>query len=92
MTHRWASNDKRAYQASFQAILDWPGVVEEMNRFDRPILMIASDQDYLPIEAKQPYLDKLSTARLVVIENAHHGVPAERPEQFNSVLREFLES
>lgn len=90
MVERWALNDKTAYQASFQAILDWPGVVDEMSRFERPVLMVASDQDYLPLEAKKPYLEKLPSARLAVIENAHHGVPVERPEEFNTALREFL--
>ncbi len=90
LIERWAENDKRAYRAAFQAILDWPGVMEEMARFDKPILVVASDQDYTPVEAKRPYVERMPTARMVVIENAHHAVPVERPERFNEVLAGFL--
>ena len=90
LIERWAQNDKRAYQAAFQAILDWPGVAEEMARFSKPILVVASDQDYTPVESKQPHVEAMPTARMVVIENAHHAVPVERPQRFNEVLSEFL--
>ncbi|MEA1904095.1 MAG: alpha/beta hydrolase [Actinomycetota bacterium] len=92
MAERWAENDKQAYQASLQAILDWPGVVDEMSRFEKPIVVVASDQDYTPVETKQPYVDRMPSAELVVIENAHHAVPVERPEKFNAVLKDFLTS
>lgn len=90
MTQRWAENDKRAYRDSFQAILDWDGVTEAMSHVEKPILMVASDQDYMTIEAKQPFVDAMPSAEMFVIENAHHAVPAERPEEFNTVLEEFL--
>ena len=90
LIERWAQNDKRAYQAAFQAILDWPGVAAEMARFSKPILVVASDQDYTPVESKQPHVEAMPTARMVVIENAHHAVPVERPQRFNEVLSEFL--
>lgn len=90
MIERWAENDKRAYRDSFQAILDWEGVTEAMSQFEKPILIVASDQDYVTVEAKRPFVDAMPSARMVVIENAHHAVPVERPEQFNAVLEEFL--
>lgn len=90
LVERWARNDKTAYQASFQAILDWPGVVAEMMGFAKPIVVVASDQDYTSVESKRPYVDQMPTAEMVVIENAHHAVPVERPDAFNTVLGEFL--
>jgi pimeloyl-ACP methyl ester carboxylesterase len=54
------------------------------------VLVVASDQDYMPLGEKQAYTAKIPNARLVVIENARHAVTAERPEQFNAVLDEFL--
>jgi pimeloyl-ACP methyl ester carboxylesterase len=90
MVERWAENDRRAYRASFQAILDWEGVTEAMRSFAKPILLVASDQDYISVEAKQPFVDTMPSAAMVVIENAHHAVPTERPEQFNRVLEDFL--
>jgi pimeloyl-ACP methyl ester carboxylesterase len=51
---------------------------------------VASDQDYMPLEEKRAYTAKMPDAKLVVIENARHAVTAERPEQFNAVLMNFL--
>lgn len=92
MVERWKTNDKAAYRASFQAILDWSGVVEEMRAFERPVLVVASDQDYTTVESKQPWVERMPTAQMVVIEKAHHAVPVERPEAFNEVLEDFLAS
>ncbi|MDX1468144.1 MAG: alpha/beta hydrolase [Acidimicrobiia bacterium] len=89
---RWADNDQRAYRSAFQAILDWEGVAGAMTTFDHPTLFIVSDEDYTPVESKRPYVDVMPNAEMVVIENARHAVPAERPHKFNSVLEGFLES
>lgn len=90
MAQRWAENDKKAYQKSLQAAVDWPGVTERLDGFDRPMLTISSDEDYVPLEQKQPYMDALPQMEHVVIPDARHAVPMERPEQFNEVLGEFL--
>lgn len=91
MATRWAENDKKAYQSSFQAAVDWPGVTGELDGFHRPMLMISSEEDYVPLDQKQPYLDELPAMRHAVIEDARHAVPMERPEEFNRVLAEFLD-
>lgn len=90
MATRWAENDKKAYQRSFQAAVDWPGVTGGLGDFDRPTLMISSDEDYVPLEQKQPYFDSMPGVEHVVIEDARHAVPMERPEQFNKTLADFL--
>lgn len=90
MAERWAENDRKAYQKSFQAAVDWPGVTERLANFDRPTLMISSEQDYVGLEQKRPYLDALPRIRHAVIEDARHAVPMERPDRFNQVLSEFL--
>lgn len=90
MVKRWARNDKDAYQATFQAILDWEGVASEMAKTEVPITVISSDLDYIPPEDKTPYIEAMPTARSVLIEDAHHGVPMERPDRFNQVLAEAL--
>jgi 3-oxoadipate enol-lactonase len=90
LIERWAENDKRAYRDSFQVILDWEGARDQMVAFEKPMLVIASDEDYVSVEAKRPLVDAMPTAQMVVIENAHHPVPVERTEQFNEVLADFL--
>lgn len=90
MAQRWAENDKKAYLRSLQAAIDWPGVTGKLNGFDHPMMMISSDQDYVPLEQKQPYLDALPGMEHAVIEDARHAVPMERADRFNRVLAEFL--
>jgi len=88
---RWAENDKSAYRASLQAIFNWD-VERHLSEIKCPVLVVASDQDYMPLEEKQAYTAKMPHAKLVVIENARHAITAERPEQFNAVLDGFLAS
>ena len=86
---RWAENDKRAYRESLRAIVNWD-VEKHISEIRCPVLVVASDQDYMPLEEKKIYAAKIPNAKLVVIENARHAVTAERPEQFNAVLMKFL--
>jgi len=86
---RWAVNDKRAYRESLRAIFNWD-VEQRLGEISCPVLVVASDQDYMPLEEKHTYTAKIPNAKLVVIENARHAVTAERPEKFNPVLAEFL--
>jgi 3-oxoadipate enol-lactonase len=67
-------------------------VEEHISEIRCPVLMIASDQDYMPLEEKKAYAAKIPNAKLVVIEDARHAVTVERPEQFNAILLEFLAS
>jgi 3-oxoadipate enol-lactonase len=90
MVERWARNDKASYEATFEAILGWEGVVDAMKATQVPVTVISSDLDYVGPGDKQPYVDAMPTATMVVIENAHHGVPMERPERFNEVLISVL--
>lgn len=90
MVHRWSRNDKGAYEATFQAILEWEGVAAAMAETNVPITVISSDLDYIPPEDKKPYLEAMPTARSVIIADAHHGVPMEHPGRFNQVLLEAL--
>lgn len=90
MVERWARNDKVAYRAAFQAILDWAGVRSEMQTTMVPITVISSDLDYISPEDKQPYVDAMPTAEMVIMHDAHHAVPMERPHRFNVVLEKAL--
>ncbi len=86
---RWAQNDKRAYRESLRAIVNWD-VEDYLSEIRCPVLVVASDQDYMPLAEKKVYAAKIPNAKLVVIEDARHAVTAERPVQFNAVLMEFL--
>jgi pimeloyl-ACP methyl ester carboxylesterase len=88
-TKRWAENDKRAYRASLSALVGWD-VESHIPEVRCPVLVVASDQDYFPLEEKQAYVNKIPNARLEVIEDARHAVTAEKPEELNAVINKFL--
>lgn len=86
---RWAKNDKHAYLASFNAIVDW-GVQERLYKVSCPTLVISADRDYTPVALKETYVKLLPDARLVVIADSRHATPLDQPERFNQTLLEFL--
>ncbi len=88
---RWAENDKRAYRESLRAIINWD-VEAYLGEIRCPVLVVASDRDYMPLEEKGEYTSKIPNAKMVVIENSRHAVTAERPNQFNAVVGKFLEN
>lgn len=87
---RWAENDARAYREAMQAIVGW-SVMDRVEAIHCPTLVIASSEDYTPLAVKKAYVERMVKARLVVIDDARHAVPVERPGQFNTVLATFLE-
>ena len=89
MAERWAKNDKRAYLASFDAIVGW-GVQERLSRVICPTLVVSADRDYTPVSLKETYVRLLPDARLVVIADSRHATPLDQPERFNQTLLEFL--
>ncbi|MFJ4141648.1 alpha/beta fold hydrolase [Pseudomonas sp. NPDC089734] len=88
---RWSRNDKRAYLASFDAIVGW-GVQEKLSRITCPTLIISADHDYTPVSLKEAYVKRLPNARLVVIKDSRHATPLDQPETFNRTVLEFMAS
>ncbi len=86
----WAMNDRDAYLASLRALVGW-SVLDRVGAIRCPVLVIAGDRDYLPLEAKRQYTDMISGARLVVIEDSGHATPVDQAEQFNACVLRFLE-
>jgi proline iminopeptidase len=66
---------------------DWRERFRE-SRF--PVLVVAGEKDVDPIEAYQEWLLAFPDARLTVLEGAGHFSYLERPEEFFSVVVEFL--
>ena len=86
---RWAENDQRAYLNAMRALVGW-SVSARVGSIRVPTLVIAADQDYSPLAAKQEYTAKIPNARLEVISDSRHATPVERPQEFNLVLQKFL--
>jgi 3-oxoadipate enol-lactonase len=86
---RWAENDPAAYVEATRSLLGWD-VTDRLGALECPTLVLAADQDYSSVALKEAYVKRIPNAQLVVMADAHHAVPMEHPEQFNSVLRRFL--
>lgn len=86
---RFSRNDRASYLAAMRGLVGWT-VAERLAQIVCPVLVVAADQDYMPLEDKRAYCADIPDARLVVIDNAHHAVTAERPQAFNSILQRFL--
>lgn len=90
---RWAENDPKAYLATLNAIVGW-SVTDRLGEIEARTLVVASDEDYTPVEDKEAYVRLMREAgqdvELVVIEDARHGVTVERPQEVNEVVMAFL--
>lgn len=89
MSSRWAENDKKAYLSSLKTLKNW-SVLERLHEIKCPTLVVSSDEDYTPLSAKEEYTALIPNAKLVVIEDARHAVSVEKPEEFNTILMDFL--
>lgn len=86
---KWAQNDARAYNDALRAIAGWRGIAR-LEKILCPTLVMASDQDYTPVAVKEAYIERMPRAELVVLEDARHAVPIEKPDVFNKTLEAFL--
>jgi pimeloyl-ACP methyl ester carboxylesterase len=86
---RWAENDARAYREAMRAIIGW-SVADQIENIRCSTLVLASDGDYTSVAAKKAYVERMARAELVVIEDARHALPAEKPEEFNAAIEAFL--
>jgi len=86
---RWAENDKRAYMDATESLLKWD-VRDRLPEIGCPVLVLASELDYTPVEAKQEYMKSLKKSELVVIPGARHAVAKSAPEAFNKAVLAFL--
>jgi pimeloyl-ACP methyl ester carboxylesterase len=86
---RFGHNDKPGYLACLRAFLGW-SVMAEVGSIACPTLMIAADQDYTPVAVKAACVARMPNAELVVIADARHALPMEKPREFNAALQKFL--
>jgi pimeloyl-ACP methyl ester carboxylesterase len=88
---RWARNNPGAYLRALRALIGW-SVSARLGTIRCPTLILAADQDYTPVAYKEFYMKAIPGARLVVVPDARHMLPVERPEPYNEAVMEFLSS
>ena len=71
--------------ASFESSLD------EVRRYDGPLLAVVGEEDILtPQRYSEETVAAAGRGRLVVLDQAGHAAPIERPEEIADLLRDFL--
>jgi len=85
----WAENHKPAYLESMKAVVGW-SVLDQLKDIKAPTLVLGAEGDYFPTEAKEAYTKRIPGAKLEIIKNTRHALPAEDPEIFNQAVLGFL--
>jgi pimeloyl-ACP methyl ester carboxylesterase len=86
---RWAENYKPSYLEAMKATIGW-SIYDRLGEIKAPTLVIGSDGDYFPKEHKESYVQKIPRGRLAIVKDARHALPAEKPAEFNRLVRDFL--
>ncbi len=89
LVERFARNDKRVNLACIRAMTEW-SVDARLPQIVAPTLIVCSERDYTPVSRKQVFVKRMPNAELVVIPGARHGVPLEKPDEFNRIVLKFL--
>jgi pimeloyl-ACP methyl ester carboxylesterase len=87
---RWAENNQESYIAALKSLISWNVSDDQLHTIKCPTLILASDEDYTPVSIKKELAKKIQNSHLVIINDARHAVPMEKPEQFNAAVMEFL--
>jgi pimeloyl-ACP methyl ester carboxylesterase len=68
-----------------------PLAVEQLEKINVPTLIVTSEYDLEPcIEIADLMEKKIANAQKIVVPQAGHGMNAEKPEEFNKAVLEFL--
>ena len=65
-------------------------VSERLDEIRCPVLVIASDQDYVPLADHETWAARLPNAELAVIRDSRHASIVEKPSEVNQALMDFL--
>ena len=86
------STDPAAFVAQVDAILDMSDDLrDELHTIVVPTMVITGSQDSLtPVGDAEELAELITTARLVVLSGAAHGLMAEAPNAFNEAVLRFL--
>ncbi|MCP8323654.1 MAG: alpha/beta hydrolase [Candidatus Methylarchaceae archaeon HK02M2] len=86
---RWAENNQEAYINALKSIAGW-NVADQLHTIKCPTLVLASDEDYTPVSVKEEMVKQIQNSQVIVIKDARHFLPLERPTEFNAAVMEFL--
>ncbi|MDP3859648.1 MAG: alpha/beta hydrolase [Stagnimonas sp.] len=89
VAERNGRTDSAVYLESLRALSRW-SVQDKLQWLRMPSLVLASEHDYFPASEAQTFAEALPDGRYRMFEGAHHGLPMERPDEFNRTVLDFL--
>jgi len=83
---------QQVFERQIEALLNRPDTDEVLRAIRVPAVAIVGDADeWSPVGQHEEIVERIPGARLRVVEGAGHMAPAENPQQFNRILREWLD-
>lgn len=64
--------------------------VDELARVTVPVLVMAGDDDLIPLAHTASFYAALPEAQLAIVPGASHGLPMEQPETVVGLIEQFL--
>lgn len=89
MIERHENNDQESYVNAVQALAGW-SVADQISTLVLPVLVLAADQDYTPLEDKLIYLEEMQNARLEIIKNSRHVSHIDQPQLVFDWVRDHV--
>ncbi len=83
------ANPKAAYLATIHALIGW-NALERIHTIACPVLILAAEFDYTPLEEKRAEAAHFTRVEFVVMKGSRHGTPFDAIEEFNRRVLKFL--
>lgn len=85
------ANRRRAVKKIVSGVTERDGVYDRIQDIRQPTLVLVGDEDVATVPAKSQRIHtKIDGSKLILIENAGHMSPMERPTQVTKYINEFL--
>lgn len=89
VVERGARNTRRAYLGALRRLTHW-SVIDRLDQIRTPTLVVGGGQDYFGHDDVVRFAHALPRGYLHWFPEARHGLPSERPQEFNPVLQKFF--
>jgi pimeloyl-ACP methyl ester carboxylesterase len=83
------ANPRSAYFATINALIGW-SALERIHAIACPVLILAAEFDYTPLQEKRAEAAQFAHAQFVVMKGSRHGTPFDATDAFNARVLEFL--
>jgi len=87
---RFQKNDKKSYYNILKSLLNF-NVEDKLDKIESQTLFVSSNHDYFSLAKKRNYVKKIKNAKLIVVADSYHALPAEKPEEFNEIISQFID-